>query len=163
MVNASASFRRRLLSTKGADAHTVQRGMEWSGLGRALLQVSWLTPISHTQLLEVKIGPSQVHTLESPVLLLAKVNSAQYCLYCSPEACMQAGDGDAQGSRQTEEAKQSYKELFSDPGNEWNAELDSDTESESGGYLADLDNPDTAHLISGDGFTPDDVDDWNEK
>ena len=74
---------------------------------------------------------------------------------------MQAGGGIPQGGGQTEEARQSYKDLFSNPNNEWNAELDSDTES--GGYLADMDNPDTNHLISGDGFNANDVDSWNEK
>ncbi len=74
---------------------------------------------------------------------------------------MQADKGSGQGSFVTEEAKQSYKELFSNPDNEWNAE--SDSESEDRGYLADMDNPDTSHLISGDGFSLDDVDDWNEK
>ena len=74
---------------------------------------------------------------------------------------MQADERTAQGNGMTEEARQSYKDLFKDPDNEWNAELDSDTES--GGYLTDLDNPDTNHLISGDGFNSDDVDSWNEK
>ncbi len=74
---------------------------------------------------------------------------------------MQADEGTAQGNGMTEEARQSYKDLFKDPDNEWNAELDSDTEG--GGYLADLDNADTNTLISGDGFNADDVDSWNEK
>lgn len=74
---------------------------------------------------------------------------------------MQADGGSAQGSFMTEEAKQSYKELFSNPDNEWNAE--SDSEADEGGYLADMDNPDTSHLINGDGFELDDVDNWNEK
>jgi len=74
---------------------------------------------------------------------------------------MQADEWTAQGNGMTEEARQSYKDLFKDPDNEWNAELDSDTES--GGYLADLDNADTNTLISGDGFNADDVDSWNEK
>ncbi len=65
------------------------------------------------------------------------------------------------GSFVTEEAKQSYKDLFSNPDNEWNAESDSETDDR--GYLADMDNPDTSHLISGDGFSLDDVDNWNEK
>ena len=74
---------------------------------------------------------------------------------------MQAGEEGGQGSFMTEEAKQSYKDLFSNPDNEWNAE--SDSEADDRGFLADLDNPDTNHLISGDGFSADDVDSWNEK
>ena len=66
-----------------------------------------------------------------------------------------------QSGGQTDEATKSYKELFTDPDNEWNAEMDSDEEGR--GYLADMDNSDTNHLISGDGFNPDDVDSWNEK
>ena len=66
-----------------------------------------------------------------------------------------------QSGSQTDEATKSYKELFTDPDNEWNAEMDSDEGDR--GYLADMDNPDTKHLISGDGFHPDDVDSWNEK
>ena len=74
---------------------------------------------------------------------------------------VQAEGGSGQGGLITEEAKQSYKELFSNPDNEWNAE--SDSKAGERGYLADMDNPDTNHLISGDGFSLDDVDNWNEK
>ena len=74
---------------------------------------------------------------------------------------LQANSGMPQSGGQTDEATKSYKELFTDPDNEWNAEMDSDEEDR--GYLADMDNPDTKHLISGDGFNPDDVDSWNEK
>ncbi|CAL8462321.1 g1854 [Coccomyxa elongata] len=60
-----------------------------------------------------------------------------------------------------EEARQSYKELFENPDNEWNAELESDADSAS--YMNDMDNPGIRGLIDGDGFDSGDVDDWRSK
>ncbi len=59
-----------------------------------------------------------------------------------------------------EEAAQTYKELFEDPHNEWNAELESD---DAASYMHDMDNPGIRGLIDGDGFDSGDVADWHSK
>jgi hypothetical protein len=61
-----------------------------------------------------------------------------------------------------EEASQTYKELFEDPDNEWNAEFESDG-GNAESFMDDLDNPGVRHLIDGDGFNAGDVDDWHNR
>jgi hypothetical protein len=66
----------------------------------------------------------------------------------------------ASGADIPEEATQTYKELFEEPHNEWNAEMESD---DAASYLNDMDNPGIRGLIDGDGFDSGDVADWHSK